>query len=111
VITIEFEIPKNTTSINPKVQVFDLGVNARVIKSIEVLIPDGHKGLAYLRVYMPGRVLIPEEGSSVKYIHGNDKETTTTVNKRIEGPPYKITCEGYNLDARYNHSFTLNIEV
>lgn len=109
-ITIEFQIPKKTPLESPHVQSFDLGVNARIIKSVEVVIPEGHKGLAYFRAFTPGSPLIPSAGSG-QYIHGENTTTKSPINKRLEGPPYMLYCEGYNLDPFLPHTFILNIEV
>lgn len=110
-ITIEFQIPKKTPNTQTYKQSFDLGVNARVIKSIEVVIPEGHKGLVYLRIMIPGAVLIPAPGSSVQYMRGENTTSKSSVNKRVEGPPYYLLCEGYNEDPFLSHAFVINIEV
>ena len=109
-INIEFTIPRATPLSTLHRQVFDLGVNARGIKSIEILIPEGHKGLAYMRASTPGMVIIPASGSSSSFIRGDNTTVKATLNKRLEGPPYNLICEGYNLDPFIPHTFVLTIE-
>lgn len=109
-IQIEFTIPRATPLTTLYRQVFDLGVNARVIKSLELTIPEGHKGLAYMRASTPGMVIIPSSGSSAPFIRGDKQTIQIQINKRLEGPPYNLICEGYNLDSFLPHTFILTIE-
>jgi len=108
-INIEFTIPRATPLTTLYRQVFDLGINARGIKTIEVTIPPGHKGLVYMRAYTPGFPLLPSFGSSSQFIRGDDQTINAQVNRRLEGPPYNLICEGYNLDSFLQHAFILNI--
>ena len=109
-INLEFTIPRATPITALYRQVFDLGVNARVIRSVEILIPEGHKGLAYMRASTPGMVIIPASGSSSPFIRGDNTIVKATLNRRLEGPPYNLICEGYNLDSFIPHTFILTIE-
>lgn len=108
---IEFQVPKNTPKSNVYRETFDLGVNARFIKNVKVTIPFGHKGLAYLRVYYPGGILIPAPGSSVLYVRGENEVKNEVINKTIEGPPFNVYCEGYNEDIYLPHTFIIDFEV
>lgn len=110
ILTFEFSIPKQTPATTPIVQIFDMGVNAGVIKSINVLIPEGHKGLARMRAYIPGTPLIPAQGSGTPYIRGENTEIKAAINKVIPGPPYNLYCEGYNEDSFLPHTFIINLE-
>jgi len=106
----EFSISKNTLPGAPISKIYDLGINSRMIIDLEVIIPDGHKGLAYLKIETPGRVLLPSAGSSVQWIRGNNASITTgTINAVLDGPPYQIICTGYNLDVFLDHSFLINL--
>ncbi len=110
ILNFEFTIPKNTPAATPLVKIFDMGVNAGMIRAINVLIPEGHKGLAFLKVYIPGTPLIPAQGSGTPYIRGENTEVKAVVNKMIPGPPYNLYCEGYNLDSSLPHTFLLSLE-
>lgn len=109
--TVEFSIPKNTPKTALYKQSFDLGINSVLIKNVLVTIPEGHKGLAFMRAYTPGYVIIPESGSSVAYIRGDKQEKNIAVNKKLEGPPNYIYCEGYNEDVFLAHTFIIDVEV
>lgn len=111
IINIEFQIPNNTPATSPYIQRFDLGPNAGFIKGIEIYIPEGHKGLARLKVSTPARQLIPAIGSSVTHIRGEKQTIGAVINSPVYGPPYYLTCEGYNEDSFLAHAFILNIEV
>lgn len=110
-ITIEFTIPKNTPMSKPYTRSIDMGINAPVVKSINVTIPQGHKGLAFMRAWTPSAQLVPLAGSSTPYIRGENTAPNFICNKKIEGPPYYIYLEGYNEDPFLPHTFILNIEV
>lgn len=110
ILNFEFSVPKQTSALTPVKQIFDMGVNARFVKVIKVLIPEGHKGLARLRVYIPGTPLIPAQGSAVQYIRGENTEINAVVNKEIPGPPYYLYCEGYNEDSFLPHTFVISVE-
>lgn len=110
-LNFEFSIPKNTPASTPYWQRFDMGVNAAFIKSIEVIIPEGHKGLARLRVSIANRQLIPAMGSSTNYIRGDNQKIPAVINAAVPGVPYYLICEGYNEDLFLAHSFILNVEV
>lgn len=108
-IQIEFLIPRNTPITNLYKQVYDLGINARLIKSINLTIPEGHKGLAYMRVSAPGFIIAPSAGSAASFVRGDKQTMTIDVNRKIDGPPYNLICEGYNLDPFLPHTFILTI--
>ncbi len=110
-IVIEFKIPKATPLTSLYSQVFDLGINASLIKRVSITIPQGHKGLAYLRVRTPGFVLAPALGSSAEFIRGENETISFDINRKVFGPPYQVICEGYNLDNFLPHSFVIKIEV
>jgi hypothetical protein len=107
--SIEFQIPPKIKKEAPKLQTFDLGVNASFIKQIILKIPEGHKGLAFIKVWSGGLQLIPQLGSSIEYVFGDKQDLSFNINQRIDGVPYKIYCQGYNLDNALPHSFYLDI--
>ena len=108
-IALEFSIPKNTPANIPVRQINDLGVNSQRIQSVEIIIPDGHKGLPGMRIEIPGRVIIPDTGSSVQWVRGNNTTIKSIVNAIVDGPPYQVTMYGFNLDAFLSHTFIINI--
>lgn len=111
ILNFEFQIPKNTSPKTPHAARFDMGVNASFIKSIEVYIPEGHKGLAGLKVSTSQRQLIPATGSSMTYIRGDKQTITAAVNTPVPGVPYYLFCDGYNEDLFLPHSFFINVEI
>lgn len=108
ILNFEFSIPKQTTT--PIVRIFDMGVNAGFIKGMSIYIPEGHKGLARMRAYIPGTPLIPAQGSGSVYIRGENQTIPAVINKMIPGPPYNLYCEGYNEDSFLPHTFIINLE-
>lgn len=109
--SVQFEIPANTPKETPLLQAFDLGINSKFIKNIVLKIPEGHKGLAFIKVWSGGVQMIPQVGSNIEYVFGDKQDLHFFVNKNIDGVPYKIYCQGYNLDVFLPHSFYLDIEV
>jgi hypothetical protein len=88
-----------------------MGVNAAFIKNMEIVIPEGHKGLAYLKVSTTNRQLIPALGSSATHIRGDKQVIKAAINAPVPGVPYWLICEGYNTDSFLAHSFIVNVEV
>lgn len=111
ILNYEFPIPKNTSQDSPHVARYDMGVNAAFIKSMEVYIPEGHKGLAGLKVSTSQRQLLPAIGSNVLYIRGDKQTIQAVINLPVPGVPYYLLCEGFNNDAYLSHSFFINVEV
>ena len=110
-VVLEVTIPKGTPLASLYTQVLDLGVNSRFLKSLKVVIPTGHKGLAYLNLSAPGFPIIPGSGSNVDYIRGEDTELSVVINREINGPPYNVICKGYNLDPLLPHTFILYFDL
>lgn len=110
-LSFEFQIPKNTPALTPKIERFDMGVNAAFIKGVEVVIPEGHKGLARMKISTSQQQIIPALGSGTTHIRGDKQTIRTSVNTRVPGVPYYLICEGYNEDLFLAHSFIINIEV
>lgn len=111
ILSYEFQIPKNTSPLTPMLTRYDMGVNAGFIKTINITIPEGHKGLAGLKVYTSVRQLIPAFGSNVQFVRGNNQEIPVVVNQPVPGVPYYLFCEGYNEDSFLPHSFFINVEL
>lgn len=103
----EFTIPKNTAIGALYSQQFTLP--SRVIKSLSVGIPSGHKGLAYLEIFIPTAQIVPSQGSSVRFVRGDGERLDYAPNIRNDGPPYTFTCRGYNLDILIDHTFIINV--
>src|SRR5688572_20708180 len=105
--TFDFEIPPLTKQSAPIYLQVELP--QRIVESIQVQIPKGHKKLAHLRIATPSRVLIPSTGSSVQWVQGDDMELSVSPGVVIEGPPYRVVFWGYNEDSRFVHAFIINI--
>lgn len=100
-----FTLSKNTPAV--KVGVFE--VLNKKLKNVHVVIPPGHKGLAFLQVSTPGSQIVPAIGSGDIYIYGDDKEIDSNPDIEIPGPPYQIVMKGYNLDTFLDHSFIVRV--
>jgi hypothetical protein len=111
ILNFEFQIPKQTSIKTPHVARYDMGVNASFIKSMEVYIPEGHKGLAGIKISTSQRQLMPAIGSNVLYIRGDKQNIPAIINLPVPGVPYYLLCEGYNEDSFLPHSFFINVEV
>lgn len=110
ILSFEFSIPKNTSALTPVKQIFDMGVNASFLKGIRVLIPEGHKGLARLRVSIAGTPILPAQGSGSPWVRGENNEIAVPLALRVFGPPYLLICEGYNEDSFLPHTFVITVE-
>jgi len=100
-----FALPKNTPAV--KLGVFE--VMSKRLKNIHVVIPPGHKGLAFLQVSIPGMQIVPALGSADLYVFGDGQELDFSPNVEIPGPPYQVQMRGYNVDAFLDHSFIVRV--
>lgn len=99
--TFRFDVPKQTSSIAPLRVMFTLWLP--VIRSVRVIIPKGHKGLAHLDIAAPGYVILSN-------IYGDDRTVDSgSLNVRLFGPPYMFECIGYNEDVFLSHEFVLEV--
>ena len=110
ILSFEFSIPRSTPALTPYKQIYDMGVNARFLKGIKILIPEGHKGLARLRVSVAGTPIAPAQGSATQWIRGENSEVVIPLSLPVFGPPYNLFCEGYNEDSFLPHTFVITVE-
>jgi len=99
----EFTIPKKTAQQSPYRQTVNIA--RPVLASINVEIPEGHKGLAAMNITTPGYVLM--DG-----IRGDKtSKQSGPLNIELFGPPYNVTFEGYNTDDFLSHTFIVEIQT
>lgn len=110
ILNFEFSIPKATPALTPVKNQYDMGVNAGTIKGVRVVIPEGHKGLARLKVSIAGTPILPAQGSGTQWIRGENSEVYTPLALSVFGPPYLLLCEGYNEDSFLPHTFLVSVE-
>lgn len=105
----EISVPKATPQSSLLSGSLEMGIDTKEIKKITCVIPPGHKGLAYLKVFVPGFRLLPNTGN-VDFIRGDDIKIESEKTFKVDGPPYKIYYEAFNLDNFLPHTFILYIE-
>lgn len=105
----EFDIPANTPANAPLVQALE--VDNPILRRVEINIPNGHQGLAFLQISSLSRVLIPTPGSSPMFVRGDGDQMEIFPNVDLDGPKWKIVFTGYNLDTVNDHVFLINMDV
>lgn len=105
----EFDIPANTPQSAPLIQVLE--VSDAILKRIEINIPNGHQGLARLRVEAEDRPIVPTIGSSPMWVRGDGDQLEVLPNLHLPGPPWRIRFIGYNDDTAFDHVFLINMDL
>lgn len=100
-------IPANTAKTSPT-RLF-MPLDYGLITQVQIVIPDGQKASAHLRLMYRTRQLYPfnrpewyqGDGTSIPF---NDLFPLMSV-------PYELVAEGYNEDETYEHAFLIFINV
>ena len=97
-------VPKNTPATAPASVLLRpvRGYIARVL----VRAPDGCAGLVGLRLRDRGSQFLPTFG----WLLLNDTEYGQTIGLALQGPPFEVWADAYNLDDTYSHSLQIRIE-
>lgn len=74
-----------------------------------VIFPAGCAGLVKVRIEHNGHPIIPVNKSD--YIKGDGYVFELPMFFEVKNEPYRITFEGWNEDATYNHTITLMLLV
>jgi len=109
--SFEFTVPARTTQGNPTEKVYNL--SSGVLNVINVMIPDGHKGLARLQIEANGGTLLaPTPGSDPDWMRGNGGGYSVTFDPpmRLPGSPWSIRCTAWNADLYYPHTFFIEVK-
>ena len=107
--TYEFEVPANTpenSSVTKTVQAL-----SQKLATLRLIIPNGHQGLARIRIESRGRVIAPSSGSDPPWIRGDGVSVDMTPNLLLEGPPWEITFVGWNADTTFSHAFIVYADL
>src|SRR5260221_4363276 len=99
--TLSLTIPKATPARAPVLLTVNSGLP--VVESGRVSIPTGPVGLAYVRLRTRAMPIFPVDGT---YLNGDGELLDFAGYWRMDGPPWQITLEGYNLDDTYPHTIS-----
>jgi hypothetical protein len=105
----EFNVPKATLEASPVR--LEREVTARVLKQISIGIPQGHQGLARIRVETREKPIIPTAGSVPMWIRGDGNTISVAPNEALPGPEWRLTFLGWNEDPLYDHAFIISMDV
>mgnify|MGYP000858213931 CR=1 FL=1 len=97
----EIYIPKNTNISNPEKKAFYVSLGT--LDVVEIRFKGRFGGLVGVRIYDRGNQIIPQ--MSGKWLV-SDRETViiNEYSRKLDGPPYIINVEAYNLDDTFNHT-------
>lgn len=105
----EFNVPAATPQTNPVI--LEKEVIAPRLKVATVIIPNGHQGLAKLRIESREAPIIPTLGSDPPWIRGDGNMISVSPNYLLPGPAWTLRFVGYNDDATFDHAFIIHIDV
>lgn len=101
-----YTIPANTAETNRIIQ--NLPISTGVITKVTLYFPFGCENLAYCRVFMGNRPILPR--SSRRVMKGNGVLIDTgDIRESTLGQRPRIRWELWNLDETFTHELTLNI--
>lgn len=99
-------IPKSTP-IGAPVEV-RVNCGLPVVTSGFITIPPGPAGLAFFRLLTRSTPIYP---ATSEWISGDDKQFPFSGYWRMDGPPWVVILQGYNLDDTFPHTITALVTV
>jgi len=105
----EFNVPASTLETDPQELIKE--VIAGKLTYLRIVIPNGHQGLARLRIETNEAPIVPTIGSDPPWIRGDGDAIELRPNILIPGPPWSVKFLGYNDDSTYDHAFIIYMEV
>lgn len=100
-------IEKNTEAGTPYSETLHLSYG--VITKVQIVIPDGHKGLAHLQLFYHEAQLYPL--SRGENYHGDGIRIEFEDNFPLYVSPYNLKAKGWNTDDTNDHSFLVGINI
>ncbi len=108
-MVFEVNVPAATPEATPVV--IEKEVIAGFLKRATIIIPNGHQGLARLRMETLDRMIIPSPGSDPAYIRGDGNTLEVETNLKLEGPRWLLRFIGWNADAVFDHAFIVHLHL
>ena len=107
-IVIDLEIPKKTRSRSPHVQGFF--VDKPVVDRVSVYFPDGPLGAVGIRILDRDAQFAPAP-PTYGWIVDNDHIVEWDEDHKLDGPPFQLKFEGYNMSVDHAHKIQIRMEV
>ncbi len=105
----EFNIPANTLETNPVV--LQKQVISGTLNHMKVIIPNGHQGLARLRVESREAPILPTQGSDPPWVRGDGSTIEMEPKLKLPGPEWIIRFIGWNSDTVNDHNFIIYMDL
>ena len=86
-------------------------IDRPVVVACEVAFPDGPLGTLGIRLLDREKQFAPDPRASNTWILDNDRNVSWIEDHRLDGPPWEIRIEGYNLAADHEHTAQVRIEI
>jgi len=80
-----------------------------VISEVNVLFPDGCKGLVGVRIYDYEHIIYPSNPDH--WLIADDEVIHWSDDYQMSGSPFELGLEGYNLDDSYEHTIYFRFVV
>lgn len=78
---------------------------------LDIIIPNGHQGLARLRVETRSRAIVPTPGSDPMWIRGDGNTISVEPDLDLDGPEWVLRFLGWNADVLIDHSFIIHAHI
>ena len=86
-------------------------VDKPVVVACEVAFPDGPLGTLGIRLLDREKQFAPDPRASNTWIFDNDRNVSWSEGHSLDGPPWEIRVEGYNLAKDHPHTAQIRIEI
>ncbi len=103
---VALEVPANTPEAAPVSMTLTPG--AGFLSFIQAIFPPGALGAVGVKVFEAGSQIAP---MPYGWAHGNAEVITWQINRRLQGPPYRLVFSGYSTALDWPHTITFRMEL
>ena len=86
-------------------------IDRPVVVGCEIAFPDGPLGTLGIRLLDRQKQFAPDPRGSNTWILDNDRNVSWPEDHELDGPPWEIRVEGYNLAADHQHTAQIRIQI
>lgn len=104
----EFTIPANTPELTP-IELEKQLISGK-LNRLRVIIPNGHQGLARLRIEHREGPLLPTLGSDPPWVRGDGSTIDMEPKINLPGPEWIVRFIGWNEDTVDEHTFVIYMD-
>lgn len=89
----------------------EIDIDKPYVTFVELAFPDGPFGAMGIRLMDRGKQFAPDPRASNAWIRDNQENVAWSEEHELDGPPWKIQIEGYNLSGSNDHRVQIRIGI